>query len=138
MGKKKKYVTRSSPQASDATLEHNATQKNTTLGQNSALSQSQSTSSFVAMETSGELISSPLVHASADLIPVELHNNILQYHQSLGIPVPSMIQSELLCSNLEGVGVSVPPGRKEGALMEGEEVSERIRSLATQLGETLV
>ncbi|XP_056693089.1 uncharacterized protein [Spinacia oleracea] len=90
-----------------------------------------------AMDQQGELVSSSLVHPSAGLIPLELHNTILAYDQVLGFSGSAGNQIEALFSNLGENDVQSQIGNRGGSGTGDLEMQRRMRALASQLRENL-
>lgn len=92
MGKKKKKTPGNIiPQThgkSVESVEPIAASKNTNFDPKTRELHIQSGVSVTSMDPLNDLISSPLVHSSDGMIPVELHNTILTYHHSLELPIP--------------------------------------------------
>ncbi|XP_056691453.1 uncharacterized protein [Spinacia oleracea] len=89
-------------------------------------------------EPPSRLISSPFVHPSAGMIPVELHNTIIELNQALGIsgtrPQIEPLEPFLnLASQVEGVngGINGAPGQPN------EAIDARISDLSSRLVGTL-
>lgn len=78
------------------------------------------------MDPLSKLISLPLVHPSAGLMPVELKDTILTFNRSLRIAGPSTNQIEPLRSNL---GEAVVPSQTcilRGPMIMNEVAQEKI------------
>lgn len=96
MGRKKKSATQTSPRTPEGTLETNVALKITNLGPNHSGFHTSSSVMDPVLEPQNVMISSPLVHPSAGMISVGLHNTILAYKQVLGLCVPPSRQIEPL------------------------------------------
>lgn len=138
MGRKNKTAAQSSPHTPEGSVETHGTQKNLNLGPMNSSVEEQSPTMDAPLDPQNVMIYSPLVHPSAGMVPVGVHNTILAYRRALSLDGSHGNPIDPLRLNEGDPGFQPPRQHPVGSGVMDTEVGERVRELAKQLEETLV